>query len=179
MKRITLLALFLVLYPINAQNKFSSSKCVIYFEASVPLFEAVEAKNTDVDCTLIPNKSEIAFTAIIKKFQFKRDLMKEHFNSNYMESDRYSKATFKGIIEKFDLSLITDEEKDFYIKGKITIHGQSRMITVLAKIKKAGNGILINSNFTLNTDDFNIEIPTIVIAKISKKVNTQLVCVLN
>jgi polyisoprenoid-binding protein YceI len=77
------------------------------------------------------------------------------------------------------LKEITEEEKDFFIIGKITIHGQSRMITVLAKIKKAGNGIQINSNFTLNTDDFNIEIPNIVIAKISKTVNTQIFCVLN
>ncbi|MBF4473734.1 YceI family protein [Flavobacterium sp. HJJ] len=179
MKKFTLLAILLVLFPINAQNKFSSSKCVIYFEASVPLFEAVEAKNDDVNCTLVPNKSEITFTAVIKKFQFKRNLMQEHFNSNYMESDRYSKATFKGVIEKFDLKIVTEEEKDFVIKGKITIHGQSRMITVLAKIKKAGSGIQINSNFALNTDDFNIEIPNIVIAKISKTVNTQVNCVLN
>ena len=179
MKKFTLLALLLVLYPINAQNKFTSSKCVIYFEASVPLFEAVEAQNNDVDCTLNSNKSEIAFTAVIKKFKFKRNLMQEHFNSNYMESDRYSKAVFKGYIEKFDLKLITEEEKEFLIKGKITIHGQTRMITVLAKIKKAGTGIQINSNFTLNTDDFNIEIPNMVIAKISKTVNTQIVCILN
>jgi polyisoprenoid-binding protein YceI len=179
MKKITLLAIFLVLYPLTAQNKFSSSKCVIYFEASVPLFEAVEARNEAVYCTLNTDKSEIAFTAVIKKFQFKRDLMKEHFNTNYMESDRYSKATFKGIIEKFDLKVITETEKDFLMKGKLTIHGKSRMITVIAKIKKIGNGIQVNSNFILNTDDFNIEIPNTVIAKISKKVNTKIECVLN
>jgi polyisoprenoid-binding protein YceI len=178
MKKFTLLALLLVLYPINAQNKFTSSKCTIYFEASVPLFEAVEAKNNDVDCTLIADKSEITFTAVIKKFQFKRNLMKKHFNTNYMESHRYSKATFKGIIEKFDLKAVTEEEKVFLIKGKITIHGQSRMITVHAKIKKTGNGIQLNSNFILNTDDFNIVIPNVVIAKISKTVNTQIECVL-
>ena len=179
MKKITLLAILLVLYPLHAQNKFSSSKCVIYFEASVPLFEAVEAKNEAVDCTLNSDKSEITFTAVIKKFQFKRDLMKEHFNSNYMESDRYSKATFKGIIEKFDLKVITETEKNFMIKGKLTIHGETRMIVVNAKIKKIGSGIQVKSNFILNTDDFNIEIPNTVIAKISKKVNTQIECVLN
>lgn len=179
MKNFILLALLFILYPITAQNKFSSSKCVVYFEASVPLFEAVQAQNNDVDCTLVANKSEITFTVVIKKFKFKRDLMQEHFNNNYMESSRYSKATFKGIIEKFDLKQITDVEKDFMIKGKITVHGQSKMITVLAKIRKAGNGILVNSNFILNTDDFNIEIPSIVISKISKSVNTQIVCILN
>jgi len=179
MKNFTLLALFFVLYPISAQEKLSTSKCTIYFEASVPLFEAVEARNNAVDCTLIPDKSQITFTAVIKNFQFKRDLMKEHFNSNYMESDRYSKAVFKGIIEKFDLKVITETEKDFQIKGKLTIHGQTRMITVNAKIKKVNNGININSQFTLNTDDFKIEIPSIVIAKISKSVNTQIDCILN
>ncbi|HSD08639.1 YceI family protein [Flavobacterium sp.] len=179
MNKFTLLALFFVLYPINAQNKFSSSKCVIFFEASVPLFEAVEAKNENVDGTLIPDKSEITFTAVIKKFQFKRNLMQEHFNNNYLESDRYAKATFKGVIEKFDLKVVNETEKDFLIKGKLTIHGQTRMVSVIAKIKRVGNGIQINSNFTLNTDDFKIEIPNMVVAKISKKVNTQLVCILN
>ncbi|PZX92854.1 YceI family protein [Flavobacterium aquariorum] len=179
MKKITLLALFFVLHPIFAQKKLSTSKCSIYFEASVPLFEAVEAKNDIVNCILIPEKSQISFTAVIKNFQFKRDLMREHFNSNYMESDRYPKATFKGLIEKFDLKIVTDVEKDFIIKGKLTIHGQSRMISVNAKIKKVVNGIHITSYFTLNTDDFNIQIPSMVIAKISKNVNTQIDCVLN
>jgi hypothetical protein len=179
MKKFTLLVLLFVFYPITAQEKLSTSKCIIYFEASVPLFEEVEAKNDVVECTLIPDKSQITFTAVIKKFQFKRDLMKEHFNSNYMESDRYSKAVFKGIIEKFDLKIVTETEKDFQIKGKLTIHGQTRIITVNAKIKKVASGIQITSHFTLNTDDFNIEIPSIVIAKISKKVNTQIECILN
>jgi hypothetical protein len=179
MKKITLLLLSFVLCTVTAQEKLTTSKCAIYFEASVPLFEAVEAKNDIVECELIPEKSQINFTAVIKKFQFKRDLMKEHFNSNYMESDRYTKATFKGIIEKFDLKIINEKEKEFLIKGKLTIHGQTRMITVLAKIKKVGNGIQISSRFTLNTDDFKIEIPNIVIAKISKSVNTQIDCILN
>lgn len=179
MKKFTLLVFFFVFYPILAQERLSTSKCTIHFEASVPLFEAVEAKNDEVDCTLIPDKSQITFTAVIKKFQFKRDLMKEHFNSNYMESDRYSKAVFKGIIEKFDLKIVSETEKDFQIKGKLTIHGQTRMITVNAKIKKVENGIQINSHFALNTDDFKIEIPNMVIAKISKTVNTKVDCILN
>jgi polyisoprenoid-binding protein YceI len=179
MKKITLLALTFLLNTINAQEKLSSSKCTIYFEASVPLFEAVEAKNEAVVCELYPEKSQINFNVVIKKFNFKRDLMKEHFNSNYMESDRYSKATFKGIIEKFDVRFLTPEEKDYIIKGKITIHGQTREIKVAAKIKKTTKGIHISSFFVLNTDDFNIEIPNIVIAKISKNVNTHLECELH
>ncbi|WP_269223554.1 MULTISPECIES: YceI family protein [Flavobacterium] len=179
MKKITLLVLTFIFATATAQEKLTTSKCTISFEASVPLFEAVEAKNETVGCELYPKKSQINFTVNIKEFEFKRDLMKEHFNSNYMESDRYPKATFKGIIEKFDLNIITEQEKDFLIKGKLTIHGQTRLIAVNAKIRKANTGIQITSLFTLNTDDFNIEIPSIVIAKISKKVNTRIDCIVN
>jgi hypothetical protein len=178
MKKITLLFLLLNINFTNAQEKMTSSKCVIHFEASVPFFEAVEARNDAVNCVLIPEKSQITFVAIIKKFQFKRDLMREHFNANYMESDRYSKAIFKGIIEKFDMKNINEIEKDYQIKGRIEIHGEAKAITVLAKIKRVKDGIQINSSFTLNTEDFKIEIPSIVIAKVSKIVNTELECVL-
>lgn len=178
MKNFTLLLLFLFLSAMNAQNKLSTNKGTIYFEASVPVFEAVEAKNDAVTCTLNTNKSEITFTVPIKNFKFKRDLMKEHFNTNYMESDRYPKATFKGIIEKFDMKIITEVEKNFLIKGKIIIHGEGQNIAVNAKIKKVGYGLYINSNFVLNTDDFNIVIPNMVLAKISKEVKTQVDCVL-
>lgn len=178
MRKITLVFLLLNIYFIDAQEKMTSSKCVIHFEASVPFFEAVEARNDAVSCVLIPEKSQITFVAIIKKFQFKRDLMREHFNSNYMESDRYSKAIFKGLIEKFDMKDINEIEKNYLIKGKIEIHGESKAITVSAKIKRVNDGIQINSHFTLNSDDFKIEIPSIVIAKVSKLVNTDLECLL-
>jgi len=178
MKKFTLLVLFFTTSLLDAQEKMTSSKCVIHFEASVPFFEEVKAENNEVRCVLIPEKSQITFVAFIKKFQFKRDLMKEHFNNNYMESDRYSKATFKGIIEKFDMKDINGTEKEYEIKGKIDIHGESKIITVTAKIKRIIDGIQINSNFILNTDDFRIEIPDIVIAKVSKIVNTQIDCVL-
>jgi YceI-like domain len=179
MKKITLYLLFLIVSTSVAQEKLSTSNCFIYFEASVPLFEAVEAKNEVVECELIPKKSQINFSVPLKDFQFKRDLMKEHFNENYMESKRFPVATFKGIIEKFDVKVLTEIEKSFRIKGKITIRGKSKAIVVQALIKKVNNGIAIKSNFVLNTDDFGIEIPSIVIAKISKNVNTQMECVLN
>lgn len=178
MKKFTLLAFFFTASLIVAQEKMTTSKCVIHFEASVPFFEEVKAENNEVHCVLIPEKSRITFVAFIKKFQFKRALMKEHFNNNYMESDHYPKATFKGIIEKFDIKDINETAKEYQIKGKMDIHGESKIIIVTAKIKKTMEGIQINSNFTLNTDDFKIEIPSIVIAKVSKNVNTQIECVL-
>ena len=68
--------------------------------------------------------------------------------------------------------------KEYQIKGKITIHGQIKKLQFTVLIKKVDEGIELYSNFPLNTDDFNIEIPFIVRSKISKNVNTQIICVL-
>lgn len=153
-----------------AQTKMITKTGKITFEASVPAFEEVKAKNESVTCVLNPSTGEIASLALIKGFRFKVALMEEHFNENYIESDTYPKATFKGKIDNFDVSKLTATAKEFTIKGKMEMHGKSKDITITAKIKKATDGIDIDSNFTINTDDFGIDIPSIVSKKVSKKV---------
>ena len=153
-----------------AQTKMITKTGKITFEASVPAFEEVKAKNESVTCVLNPSTGEIASLALIKGFRFKVALMEEHFNENYIESDTYPKATFKGKIDNFDVSKLTATAKEFTIKGKMEMHGKSKDITITAKIKKATDGIDIDSNFTVNTDDFGIDIPSIVSKKVSKKV---------
>ena len=170
--------MLLTAFIIDAQEKKTSTKGVIVFEASVPFFEPVKAKNDGVNLILNTKKGIITFVVYIDRFSFERSLMQEHFNANYMESKKYPKATFKGLIEKFDLKNIAPDATEYYIKGKITMHGKSKNIRVLAKIKKVAAGIELISNFTLNSDDYNIEIPYIVRSKISKNVNVKVKAVL-
>lgn len=178
MKKIILLFLILIANSAVAQEKMITDRGIINFEASVPFFEEVKAINEKTACVLITKTGEITCLVYIKRFLFERSLMQEHFNKNYLESDRYPKAIFKGIIEKFDLKNIDSNTKQYEIKGKITIHGKTKKITIYGTIKKVGDGIELVSNFPLNTDDFGIEIPYIVRSKIAKNVNTQITCVL-
>jgi polyisoprenoid-binding protein YceI len=141
---------------------------IIIFEASVPFFEPIKAKNKEANCILNTKRGSISFIAYIKDFRFERTLMEEHFNDNYMESRRYPKATFKGLIEKFDLKNISSDAKLYYIKGKITMHGKSKNIRVPAKIKKVSTGLELISDFTLNSDNYDIEVSYVVRSKISK-----------
>lgn len=170
--------MLLTAFTIDAQEKRTSTKGVIVFEASVPFFEPVKAKNDEVNLILNTKRGIISFVVYIDRFSFERSLMQEHFNANYMESKKYPKATFKGLIEKFDLKNIVPNATEYYIEGKITMHGKSKNIRVLAKIKKVAAGIELISNFTLNSDDYNIEIPYIVRSKISKNVNVKVKAVL-
>lgn len=178
MKKTLLLFLLLTAFIIDAQEKMTSTMGIIIFEASVPFFEPVKAQNKEVNLVLNTKRGSISFVVYIDRFSFERSLMQEHFNANYMESKKYPKATFKGLIEKFDLKNIGADEKEYYITGKISIHGKSKNILVRAKIKKVTTGIELTSNFTLNSDDYNIEIPYIVRSKISKNINVSVKTIL-
>ena len=174
MKKIFFYGLLLATITSFSQTKLVTKTGKITFEASVPAFEEVKAKNESVTCILNPATGEIASLALMKGFRFKVALMEEHFNENYVESDKYPKATFKGKIDNFDSSKLTATAKDYTIKGKLELHGKAKDITLTAKIKKTDNGIEIDSNFTVNTDDFDIEIPSVVSKKLTKKVAVNL-----
>ena len=170
MKKILLFGTLLISLIGNAQTKMITKTGKITFEASVPAFEEVKAKNENVTCIINTQTGEIASLVLMKSFGFKVALMEEHFNENYIESDKYPKGTFKGKVENFDISKLTTASKDFTITGKLELHGKSKQISIPAKIKKTKEGIEIISNFELNTDDFNIEIPSVVSKKVAKKV---------
>ena len=163
----------------QAQDKMLTKNGIVTFEASVPSFEEIKAKSSTASCIINTNTGEIASLVLMKSFRFKIALMEEHFNENYVESDKFPKATFKGKIENFDFSKITTTATNFTIKGKIELHGKAKDISITAKIKKGKDGIEIVSDFILNTDDFDIEIPSVVSKKVTKKVNVRFEFVLN
>ncbi|MCL6461145.1 MAG: YceI family protein [Flavobacterium micromati] len=178
MRKITLLLLFLITFTSKSQEKMHSTTGITYFEASIPLFEEVKAVNKKTTCTLITATGDLNCWLSVKDFEFKRNLMREHFNSIYMESNRYPKALFKGRIDNFDLKTISSTTSFYQIRGKITVKGRTKNIIIEGSLKKVNNALEFNAEFPLNTDDFRVEIPFIVRNKISKIVTTQINCVL-
>ena len=174
MKKVTLLMLLIPLLSVIAQEKKITKNGIVNFEASVPSFEPVEAKHNSVSAVLNTSSGEIASLALVKGFRFKIALMEEHFNENYAESTKYPKAIFKGTIQNFNVNKLTVNPQKFIIKGSLEFHGKTKEISPTAYISKNGDKIEIKSDFKLNSDDFDIKIPSIVSKKVSKEVNTQI-----
>ncbi|MGQ7946015.1 YceI family protein [Flavobacterium sp. WC2509] len=174
MKKIILLIMLCISTIGTSQEKMISKSGTVTFEASVPSFEEVKATNNSVTFVLNPVTGEIASLAIMRGFQFKIALMEEHFNENFIESDQYPKAIFKGKIDAFDVNSLTANPKDFIIKGKLELHGIPKDITITAKISKTSLVIKMSSNFSVNASDFNIAIPAVVKNKLANKVNVQM-----
>ena len=153
-----------------SQNRLATHAGTILFEASVPSFEEVKANNNDVSCIINTDTGEITSLAFIREFHFKMAMMEEHFNENYLESSKFSKATFKGVIQGFNLAIIGNTPKEFILNGQLTVHGKSKAINSVAMIQKTEKGLEIKTNFKINTSDFNIKIPKIVKYKIAEVV---------
>jgi hypothetical protein len=154
-----------------AQEKMTTHKGIINFEASVPLFEEVKAKNENAACIVDLKNGEISSIVFIKDFHFKIPLMEKHFNENYMESHHYPKAVFKGIIEGFNLNIIGTSPKEFNLKGTLKLHGKSKKISTIAILQKSNNGLEIIADFKVLSKDFNIKIPEILSMKVAETVN--------
>ncbi|WP_428224655.1 YceI family protein [Flavobacterium sp.] len=170
MKTILITLLLLTTKICYSQNKTFTKEGIISFEASVPSFEEVKATTNTGICALNPKTGDIAAVILIKNFKFKNSLMQEHFNENYMESDRYPKGVFKGKIDNFQPDSYSNTTK-ITINGIFEIHGKSKNMIIPATLKKEGNSYSINAEFILKPEDFSIEIPSIVGYKIAKTVS--------
>ncbi len=172
--KIFVASILLTIASSYGQEKVLTKSGVTTFEASVPSFEEVKATNKLSGCVLNTKTGEIVGLLMMKGFKFKSALMEEHFNENYMESDKYPKGIFKGKIQSFNLENLSSNSQDFTINGTMEIHGKSKEISIIAKISRKDNTISLSSNFNLNTDDFGIDLPVLVRSKVAKKVNVQI-----
>lgn len=160
----------LVGWSVFPQDKISTKTGVIEFEASVPSFEEVKAKNEAVTCILNTKTGEIASLALVKGFRFKVALMEDHFNESYVNSQAHPKATFKGNLLNFDFGKVEQKGKVFGMKGILSMNGHQKEIKTTATVKRKVTSLEITSVFEVNPEDFGIKIPSVVKNKIAKKV---------
>jgi polyisoprenoid-binding protein YceI len=168
-----LLILVLCFYEAFSQRYISRNGHISFF-SNTPL-ENIEANNHQAASILDAATGELVFNVLIKSFEFKIALMQEHFNENYMESDKFPKAGFKGKIS--DISAVNFEKDGVYnvdVEGELTIHGVSKSIKEKGRIIVKGKSLQAASDFTVQPADYNIRIPKIVEGKIARQVLVKL-----
>ena len=159
---------------IFSQGKYLTKTGTVNFEASVPSFEEVAAKNNSTTAIFNTLNGEFAALVLVKGFRFKNALMEEHFNENYAESHKYPKATFKGTIVDFNINNLSPKNA-YKINGELTFHGKTKKLASIPLIFSIeGDLIKISGNFKVNASDFDIKIPNVVKNKISETINVSL-----
>jgi len=167
--KLLMLALLVVYQPSHAQ-KLVSKNSHIWFFSHTPI-EDIEGHNRQAVSILDPATGDLAFTLLVKSFELKIALMQEHFNENYMESDKYPKASFKG---KITNNVTVNYEKDgiyqVEVFGELTIRDASRPLTAKGSIEVKGGMVAARARFQVKPSDYGIVIPAVVEDKIAKEV---------
>jgi hypothetical protein len=153
----------------SGQGKLSIQKGEISFASNAQL-ELIKASSDRVTGIIDPATNQFALSVPIQTFKgFNSDLQRQHFNENYLESDKYSKATFSGkIIEQIDFA--NDSSYIVRAKGDLDIHGVKQNRIIKSKIIISNGVIRIESSFIVPLADHNISIPKIVNQKIANEI---------
>jgi hypothetical protein len=149
-------------------QKYITKNGYIGFYSHTPI-EDIKGDNNQVASILDISTGEIVFLVLIKSFHFERALMEEHFNENYMESDKFPKSSFKGKIT--DISAIDFKKNGMFnitVEGDLTIRDATNKVSTKGTLEVGGGGINASSKFNIIPEDYKISIPGIVRDKISK-----------
>jgi polyisoprenoid-binding protein YceI len=166
-------ALLGALHQVLAQGPLIDRKGTAYFFSEAPL-EDIEATNTEVIGALDLTKGTLAVTMFMKGFHFDKSLMEEHFNENYIESEKFPRATFKGVISDFSTLDFTKSGKiEAEAKGEINIHGVTKPLTAPVTFEISANKLSAITVFNISIADFDIDIPRLVIQNIAEVVEVK------
>lgn len=169
MKKVFLSLIILASIQTLAQKYFTKTGTII-FNSKSPV-EKIEGVNKATACLLDSKTGAIDFIVQIKSFVFDKQLMQEHFNENYLESDKFPKANFKGTITNLaSINFAKDGEYNAEVAGKMTMHGVTKDVKFTGKITVKGGKVIITSNQVLLLEDYKIAIPNAVKDKVSKDV---------
>jgi YceI-like domain len=169
---ILFLQLFFVSTICIGQNKiFLATDGEITFRSDAQQ-ELIKASSHDLRGALDVASKTFTFKVRVSTFSgFNSNLQQTHFNENYLQSERFPEATFKGkIIEEVDWNV--PAKLTVRAKGILSIHGvdQERIIKGVIIITP-DNKVKIESFFSILLSDHNIPIPRIVKEKLSEEIS--------
>jgi len=154
-------------------ERFVTSQGTIIFNSDAP-FELIQAKSQQLKGAIDAERGTFAFAVSVRSFQgFNSPLQREHFNENYLESDKYPKITFSGSIIG-DVDFTKNGTYQIKSKGKLNLHGVKTERVIPATLKVENGVIFISSKFVVSLSEHNISVPKIVSAKIAREISVEI-----
>lgn len=176
MKKLVLSAIAALFTTVLSAQIYMAKTCEISFFSASPL-ENIEAINKASKPLINIATNDVQIKIVISAFQFEKPLMQEHFNENYMESDKIPNAFFKGKInEKVDWT--KDGETKVTVTGKLTIHGVDKDRTVDGVVSVKGDQVTITSKFNVHIADHGVKVPSLYVQNIAEDVAVKINAVL-
>ncbi len=171
MKELIFLFLVSALVISSSAQKFSAEQGVISFFSDAAI-EDIEAENRMVGSLFNSASGALVFIVKIRDFKFDKALMREHFNEKYMETEKFPKATFDGIVSGFKAN--TEGEQKVKATGKLVIHGVTRIVDFPGTLQFINGKPVLKSKFTVKLEEYDIKIPKLVWRNIAEEIEVSI-----
>jgi polyisoprenoid-binding protein YceI len=147
----------------------------ISFYAPAPLGD-IAAVNDQIRLSLDLSTGAVRADLPVKSFVFKRRLMQKHFNEQYMHSDAYPTAAFAGLIRE-RLLPFSGHDSTYAVtaEGQLTIHGQTRAVSVPALVTVSKSGVTVQTKFRLRPADYGVRSPRMVVVPLARTIDVTVV----
>lgn len=173
MKMLSLLFLAALYAQSGYTQVYQTKNGYLGFFSKTPL-EDITAENHQVYGVINLGDHSLSVACLVKGFLFTKALMQEHFNENYIESDKFPRASFSGTY-----SGGSDSGKNgiypVRVSGQLTLHGITRPIDVPGSVEVSSGKVTCSASFSLLPGDFNISIPSLVRDKIAKQIDVHII----
>ena len=170
---------FFLTIMVNAQGKYYTKAGRISFYSSTSV-ENIEAINKGAVAILDSKTGDIQFAVLMKGFEFKKALMQEDFNRDYVESSKFPKAEFKGqITNNSEIKYSTDGNYTAKVKGMLTIHGETKDIETTGNISVKDGKVQVKSVFNIQIADYKITVRKLYKDNISSTIKITVDCSLD
>lgn len=180
MKKIAFLTIVVLIFTMAGQaQKYVTKNGFIRFYSDAPI-EKIEATNRQVNAAMDITTGDFVFRVLMKSFTFEKALMQEHFNENYIESDKFPNATFLGkIINIKEVNISKDGNYPVTVEGKLTMHGETKQVSEKGTFEVKEGKLIGKAKFNIFLSDYKISIPNTVVNNISKTIEITVEVVLD
>ena len=165
--KLYLVVTYLLIAKLSVAQRFVAENGEVIFISKATI-EDIKSENKKINSIFNAATGNVAFSVPIRDFKFEKQLMQEHFNDKYMESQKYPNATFAGKVTGFDGSRAGVQPAQAV--GKLTVHGVTKDIEVPGTIEFSDGQIILKSSFKVTLSDYGIKIPQLLWQNIAEKV---------
>ncbi|MGH2644537.1 MAG: YceI family protein [Chitinophagaceae bacterium] len=153
--------------PAFAQVYISTNADITLF-SEAPI-ENIKGETSTAVSALNINNGELYFKVAIRSFNFHKRLMQEHFNEDYLQSDKFPYAQFKGkILDSVDLT--KPGTYSVKVKGYLTLHNVTKECTTNGNITVKPGEVITHAVFSVKPQNYDVKIPTLLTENIAQNV---------
>jgi hypothetical protein len=172
MKHISIILLAWMSIFQTGQGLYMCKNAEISIFSSAPI-EDIAAKTSSGQSVYNAATGDLVFSVAINTFKFRKALMQEHFNSDYLESDKYPRATFKGKIQEHP-DLTKDGTYQITATGVLDVHNVKQNRTIPGILTVSNGNVTMKSEFMVKCVDHHIDIPKLVFQNIAETIKVNI-----